>query len=92
MTSARGLTLWVRIGAVLFAGSAVLVAVLSARLDDTCPPSAPRLAVHSSDADDNDAVARCNRIADPAKVDEECRTFWAEQRKRFFGGREGAAP
>jgi conjugative transfer region protein TrbK len=92
MTSARGLTLWVRIGAVLFAGSAVLVAVLSARLDDTRPLPAPRLAAHSGDAGDNAAVARCNRIADPAKVDEECRTLWAEQRKRYFGGREGAAP
>lgn len=79
------MTFWVRVGAVLFAGMAVLVAVLDVQLRSDAPPVAVAAAAPASEPDPLAAeLARCASLTDPAAVDAACRRAWAEQRRRFF--------
>jgi conjugative transfer region protein TrbK len=88
------LTFWVRVGAALFAGSAVLVAVLTARLDARDQRESARVAAAAPAAPDPlpAELARCSRLTDPAQVDDACRRAWAEQRRRFFSPATSARP
>ncbi len=88
------LTFWVRVGAVLFAASAVLVAVLTARLDARDQrESAPAVAATPAKPDPlSPELARCSKLTDPAQVDDACRRAWAEQRSRFFSPATSARP
>ncbi|MDT9600401.1 putative entry exclusion protein TrbK-alt [Sphingosinicella rhizophila] len=79
------MTFWVRLGAVLFAGMAVLVAVLDAQLRREAPQVAVATAAPASEPDPLAAeLARCASLTDPALIDAACRAAWAEQRRRFF--------
>lgn len=79
------MTFWVRVGAVLFACSAVLVAVLDAQLRRDMPEVAIAVAAPTPEPDPLAAeLARCAALTDPAAIDDACRRAWAQQRRRFF--------